>query len=106
MANGPVSVAECWTLVVGSSESTVVLGRVHCFHRLPGPNGGRHRCPGIRGYEIAEKVDVPVHRRSPVRRLGVIETHVLLHEVSIRDGRPTRQLSVAPAIEPIARTRA
>ena len=39
-----------------------------------------------------------------MRRLGVIETDVLLHEVAIRDGRPTRQLSVAPAIEPIART--
>src|SRR5205823_3812507 len=93
-----------WSRVAGSSERTVALGRVHCFQLLPGPNGGRHRRSGIRGHELAEKVDVPRHRRSSMRRLGSIETDVLLHEVAIRDARPTRQLSVAPTIQSIART--
>src|SRR4030095_16333172 len=89
-------------LVAGPTEGAVVLRRVHSLHCLPGANGGRHPRSGIRGHEIAEEVNVPVHRRPPVRRFGAIEAHVLPHEIAICDARPTRQLSFAPAIEPIS----
>lgn len=60
--------------------------------------------PRIRGHEIAEEVDVPARRHSPVLRLGAIDTDVLLHEISTCNLHAARQLRVTPAIEAISRS--
>src|SRR5262245_25108919 len=89
-----------------ADESAVVLRRVHGLHALPGAYGRRHRGPRLRGHEVAQEVDVPADRHACVRRLGTVEAHELPHDIPIRDAHSARQLSVPPAIQPIARARA
>src|SRR5262245_18057477 len=57
----------------------------------------------MRGHEVAQKVDVPTRRPSPMRRLWTVETDVLLDDVPVGDARAAHQLRVTPAIDPISR---